>query len=272
MNKFIMSLCLIALLFGSASRAMDVDSAALGKKLIKPVYCGDFEKVQELVGQCADLEVKDIYGDTPLICAARHGYQKSCKLLIESKAQLEANGVDEWPPLFWAASCGREQVCKLLIESKGQVNEKDSIGRAILMMAAHQGRKPFCEFLIGCKARVDILNQWDEGPLVFAIQSGKEQICEFLIDIMLTPIKQNLDAMVTFLGIKRKRRAALLCEIPYDVAKLIARQACESIKKEKHNVIAQIRRAQWGVDIEKIRGVLLEYVDQQLNAHKKVNH
>jgi hypothetical protein len=42
MNKFITSLCLIALLFGSPSRAMDSKSVKLGEKLILAAWWGNF--------------------------------------------------------------------------------------------------------------------------------------------------------------------------------------------------------------------------------------
>ena len=66
----------------------------------------------------ADVEAKDIYGQTPLLWAEKNGYDAIGKLLLESKAEIEAKGVYGQTPLLSAAANGHETVVELLQSSR----------------------------------------------------------------------------------------------------------------------------------------------------------
>ena len=62
----------------------------------------------------ADLEAKDICGETPLIRAARNGHEAVVKLLLEEGAKLEARDICGETPLIWAARNKHKAIVELL--------------------------------------------------------------------------------------------------------------------------------------------------------------
>jgi ankyrin repeat protein len=192
------------------------------------VVCGWPEEVEKLIAQGTSVEVEDSYGSTPLILAAVNGHEDICRLLIVHGALIEAQNNYGWTPLIWAASRGHMNVCRLLIEKNASVETKDDIG------------------LI---------------PLYYAADKGYEDLCKLLIDTQLKSARENKATIATFLGIVRKRGENLPCHMHYDVAKIIARQAFETVRQKKWPVIEQIHKlddqekAQWSA-----------YVKQQMNS------
>jgi ankyrin repeat protein len=63
----------------------------------------------------ADVEAKDTYGWTPLICAARNGHRDTVEVLLSvGKADVEAKDNNGWTPLIWAAQGGHRDLAKVL--------------------------------------------------------------------------------------------------------------------------------------------------------------
>lgn len=128
-------------------------------------------------------------------------------------------------PLILAAYKGHEAVCRLLIANKALVETKTNDGITPLLYAAGRGHEVVCELLIANKASVEIKTNDGVTPLMCAAQYGSVAVCKLLIDVLLEPARKNKAAIVTFLGIVRKRGENFPCRMHYDVAKIIARQA-----------------------------------------------
>jgi ankyrin repeat protein len=263
MSKFIKFFCLIALLFGSASHAMDSKSGKLGRELIGAVRDGKLLKVKMLLAFGAvDLRGDD--GFTALFYAAAKGYEDMCRLLIEKKATVDLKDNDGRTPLMIASLNGYESVCRFLIEKNAAVDEKNNYGWTPLMYAARFGHQDLCRLLIKKNVTVDVKDNFGWTPLCHAAEHDDMGICQLLINAQLRRPKA---AMITFLGIVRKRKKNLPCEIQYDVAKMIACMVfgAGAIQKEKQNIIAQIKK----FASEYQKEVFLKYVKQQLKSHKK---
>ena len=190
-------------------------------QLVAAAQSGDLEKVERLIELGVSVEAKEPCGSTPLILAANNGHEGVCRLLIENKASVEAKAMYGWTPLHGAANNGREAACRLLIENKASVEAKDNDGLT---------------------------------PLIIAAKWGQEDVCKLLIDVQV-----NKPAIVTFLGIVRKKGKNLPCHMHYDVSKIIA---CQVLQLAKWPVIEQIKEIK---NPEK-RAKWLAYVDQQLNS------
>jgi len=271
MNKFIISLCLTALLFGSASRAMDYRyRAVLGDRLIDAVLHRTLGEVGILLVQGAPVDAKDVHGDTPLICAARAGYKGKCRLLIENKAMVDAKTISGETPLILAAVNGNEAVCRLLVEKKAMIDGTFNYGSTPLFYAARFGREGACRFLIKNNALVDAKNKDGNTPLREAVSHGHEVISKLIIDAQLWRPKAPI---ITFLGIVRKRPENLPCMMHYDVAKMIACMVFDSgaiqeaVQKEKENIFYEIE------NVANYQRCFKSWknLKQQLNSHKKVN-
>jgi hypothetical protein len=229
MNKITNFLCLSLLLLGATALGMNILDEQLGRELLSAAASGNYEEVEILIAQGASIEAKDINGATPLSWAAGQGYENVCELLIGSKASIESKSNGGTTPLICAAAMNRDAACRLLIANKASIEAKDS-------------------------------NGWT--PLMFAACYGYESVCGFLIDVQLEEARKNKAAVATFLGVARKRAENLPCLMQYDVAKMIARQACETVKRAKQPVIDQINM----INIVEKRIALLGHLNQQMNT------
>lgn len=166
--------------------------------------------------------------ENKLIEAAFRGDLKEVERLIAQGVSVEVKNNFQMTPLIWAAKQGHDGVCKLLIQKKASVVARDIIGQT---------------------------------PLIWAVRSEHEAVCRLLLDEQLKLARQNKAAIVTFLGIVRKRPEKLPCQMQKDIAQLIARQAFETVKRDKEQVIEQINRL--GYDQPKDKWLV--YVKQQMN-------
>jgi hypothetical protein len=232
MNKITNFLCLSLLLLGATALGMNTPDEQLSRELLT---------------------------------AARNGSEDVCKLLIANKASVEAKNNDGRTPLLWAATMGHEAVCRLLIAKKALIEVKSNYGSTPLMHAAQFGYEAVCKLLIANKASVEAKDNDGWTPLIWAARCGHDVVCMLLIDVQLEEARKSKAAIATFLGIVKKRRDNLPCHIHYDVAKIIARQAFESVQQDKQCVVAQIGKG----GIQALKDSLKAHVNQKLNESIK---
>jgi hypothetical protein len=95
-----------------------------------------------------NVNVKDVYGETPLHDAAWKGHVEIARLLLENGA--EVNVRDRWDrtPLHRAASQGNVNILHLLVENGADLEARDMLGIKALIWAASFGHLPFIQELI----------------------------------------------------------------------------------------------------------------------------
>jgi ankyrin repeat protein len=260
MDKITNFLCLSILLLGATALGMDYTNAKLDQELLNASRNGNLEGVQRLIKEGASVEAKNDYGWSPLLLAAKYGQDAMCKLLINKNASVEAKDNYGRTPLLLAANYGYKAVCRLLIENKASVQVKNNNGSTPLHWAAFESHEAVCRLLIENKASVEAKNNDGLTPLERAACNGREGICRLLIDIQVERARKNKAAIVIFLGIVRKRSRNLPCHMHYDVAKIIACQAFETVQRDKRSVVEQINE----LNKEK-RTKWLAYIHQQMN-------
>lgn len=223
MNKIISSLCLSLLLLGATALGMSYPEW----QLHEAAKDGNLKKVERLIAQGVSIETKDNCGRTPLMWAAIFDHEDVCQLLIRNKASIEARDHGQMTPLLCAVKYGSQDACKLLMASKASLEVIDLHGQTPLMLTTRHDiivAGPNREAL--CKRLID----------------AQEAMIKLLIDAQLEPTITSKAAIVTLLGIAKKRQAKLSCHMPYDIAKIIAREACETIRQNKRSVIGQINK------------------------------
>jgi len=170
--------------------------------------------------------------------------------------------------LIWAVVDGKFGKVKELIAQDLSVEMKDVYGSTLLLLAAVNGHMHISELLIARGASVEARNPMGHTPLSWAAWNRQEGVCKLLIDLELKRERKYRAvkaAMATFLGIVRKRRENLPCQMQKDIAQLIARQALATVRKSKRSVTEQINdianpenQAKW-----------LAYANEQMNAVNK---
>ena len=153
------------------------------KKLIKAVNAGDPSKVKKLCKKVADLEIKDYYGNTPLIIAAERGYTACVKALILAGADVNSEGVAHYTPLIWSARKGHKGCLKILIKSGADLNKQSSYGYTALISAASKGHTDCLEELLEAGAKLDMREKNNsETAVMVAAQEGHSGCVQKLIE------------------------------------------------------------------------------------------
>ena len=109
-------------------------------------------KIDYLIGKGADVNAKDVSGNTPLITAAKdysYGMTDVVTTLLNHNADLEAKDLDEMTALHWAAKQGLPSVVELLLEKKANTEAIDNSGKTPLDLAVERvdGDQSVVEYL-----------------------------------------------------------------------------------------------------------------------------
>ena len=99
------------------------------------------DEIKDLVKKGANLNVRDKYGNTPLVHAAIFGDKENVKTLLELGADVEVRGQYGYSALIRAAQYGLygDSIVKMLIDSGADVNAKSDIGNTALILASYNG-------------------------------------------------------------------------------------------------------------------------------------
>jgi ankyrin repeat protein len=133
-----------------------------------PLHCaaarGHIDVSALLLANRADVNAKDKGGSTPLHLAARNGHKDVVKLLLANKADVNARDDSGETPLHYATSNDHRDVAELLIVHKADVNAKSIIGWTPLHLAAGKGLKELAELLLAKGADVNAKSNSGETP------------------------------------------------------------------------------------------------------------
>ena len=118
--------------------------------LFKAIRDNEIHAVRNLVEVGADIEKRDVEGDTALIAAAAYPLSglEITKYLVEEKgADINAVNKDNKTALYRAAYNNKLEVVKFLVEKGADVNIKTFIGNSPLDIARTAGSLEVVEFL-----------------------------------------------------------------------------------------------------------------------------
>jgi hypothetical protein len=106
----------------------DCDSISCCTALHAAAHCNCVPAAEALLSKGADIDVRDVWDETPLHFAARAGHAELCELLLKKGAQVNPINADDWTPLLVAAKAGKSETFELLLDHgahTGGVNEED---------------------------------------------------------------------------------------------------------------------------------------------------
>lgn len=137
---------------------------------------------------------------------------------------------------------------------------------AELRRAARGGNLPKVKALLAAGVPADAIDPFYAWyPINLAAWNNHEEICKLLIDAQLKPIKQikqNKNAVIALLGMKKYRRARCMDLIDREVIQIIARQIYEPVSdaQQIQQLFCQIN----SISNQKIKEKLLDYAQEQL--------
>jgi hypothetical protein len=109
-----------------------------------------------------NVNVKDLYGSTPLHWATRNGHIEIARLLLQNGADVNARCIIGITPLHFSAIFGHVDILHLLVENGADLEAQINDGWWALHSAAWFGHLPFIQELIS-RYHVDINARMNNG-------------------------------------------------------------------------------------------------------------
>jgi quinoprotein dehydrogenase-associated probable ABC transporter substrate-binding protein len=146
------------------------------------VTANDEERVRYLLGHGAHVDSVDGAGNTPLINAARFGFDVLATLLVEHKADPNLADRSAWTALMFAAWDDDPALAKMLMAHGASLNAVDNDGLTPLAIAAENGKIKAAEALIAAGGDVNApVAKGGYTPLMLAAISGSRELADSLI-------------------------------------------------------------------------------------------
>ncbi len=178
---------------GDALKALIVSNAdvniVVGCRNYSPLHYAVLEgesaaTVLMLLEARADLEIRNIFGDTALATAVVTCEPETVKLLIDANASIEAVNDKRETMLMMAARVRGFEMFKLMFDQNPNIDleMRDSAGNSVLCHAADAGHVEVMSFLLSAKASIDVRNNEGQSPLWLAARSGVVDAVQVLVD------------------------------------------------------------------------------------------
>jgi ankyrin repeat protein len=160
---------------------MNIDT--LNKLLSKEILDENFDEVERLIEEGADVNNRDYAEFTPLIDVALQGNNELVEVLIKAGADVNyvVEDADKLTPLHAAVDGGNSETVRILIEAGADVNAVDSDNMTPLYIAARKGSIEKVNLLINADADVDIADIDGMTPLSVASKKGHDIIVKALV-------------------------------------------------------------------------------------------
>ncbi|XP_028852561.1 ankyrin repeat domain-containing protein 39 isoform X2 [Denticeps clupeoides] len=131
-----------------ASVHQTLDEMDFERGIWSPAMNGDLKRVESLLNQGTDPNVRDNANYTALHYASRSGHYSVCKLLLDHGACASPQTRGGATPLHRAAYCGHFDVVKLLLDFRADPKKSDDDGSTPLHKAAERGHVEVCKLLL----------------------------------------------------------------------------------------------------------------------------
>jgi ankyrin repeat protein len=125
----------------------------------------DVVRLKTLLSTGVNVDIKDRYGWTSLMLAARDGKTASALFLLDNGADPNAQVPDVFP-LKLAASGGHFEIAKQLLARGARVDERTSFGNTALIYAAGGGHKEIVKLLAAYGANINAVTEAGNSALM----------------------------------------------------------------------------------------------------------
>eukprot|EP00750_Incisomonas_marina_P021747 INCI4658.1.p1 GENE.INCI4658.1~~INCI4658.1.p1 ORF type:complete len:316 (-),score=40.37 INCI4658.1:466-1413(-) len=154
----------------------DVESV---KAMISAFYFS--ERARRRKGAGADLNQRDVGGNTALMLAAERGFPQVIMVLAAGKADVNARDPVGRTALIAAAKTGKGEAIKALVLCKAVLNTRTRTGVTALHLAAEWNQPTACELLVQAKADLNVRDSHGRTPTWIASAMGREKAISLFI-------------------------------------------------------------------------------------------
>jgi quinoprotein dehydrogenase-associated probable ABC transporter substrate-binding protein len=156
--------------------------ASPDEELQDAVVANDLGRVRYLEAHGARLDSTDGEGNTPLINAARFGFDDVAAELIRHKADVNLADRSGWTPLIYAAWRDDAALAQTLVRAGAKLETRDGDEMTALAVAAQNGKRRAVEALLDLGADLNVpVARGGYTPLMLASLSGSDDLIRVLI-------------------------------------------------------------------------------------------
>jgi ankyrin repeat protein len=124
----------------------------------------------------------DLFGDAPIVRAAREGSVKDMNAAMVAGEPATKRAADGTPVLVLAVGARSLDVVKILIENGARPDDKSRDETTALTLASSNGDYDIAEYLLDHKADVNLPGALREAPLIKATRARHASIVGLLIE------------------------------------------------------------------------------------------
>lgn len=155
-------------------------NSELDQKLLKACFEGWFTQVEHLVKSGANVNVVNIYNETPLHKASKKGEWPTVAFLLKKGANPNVQDSDDRNTALHLAA--NYSVAELLVESNADMELKNHCGDTALLTAANFGRTIIVHYLVEQGADIKVINKDGCTLLHYAAKHGDIEMVRLAID------------------------------------------------------------------------------------------
>ena len=150
--------------------------------LVKALFSQNLSVAKFLIEKSADFNVTNMAGHTPMMICVRNGYIDVAELLIQKGDDINrVSPENEESLLATAVWTNQEEMAKWLLEKGIDVNKSDVLGWTPLMISACLGLTNITKILLSCGADKDKRQQRNWTALDLAMFYNHTDIVELLM-------------------------------------------------------------------------------------------
>lgn len=154
------------------------------REFFKLIKDSNFDKVKKLISDnnayvfAVDSSIKEY--QSPLNVAVIRGYNSIAEILIKSNANLNYKDVYGNSALHYCAKVNNIEIAKMLLEHKADVNIQNLSKETPLHFAARYNHLEMVKLLLEYKANPQILNESGKTPYDLAKENNSTKVLELL--------------------------------------------------------------------------------------------
>lgn len=169
---------------GPGTRPLNVDN-----ELLVAAEEGNVGKIEDILNQKANLEVRNVHGLTPLVIAVTKGHAEAVKLLLSKGSDLKANYAGG---VFAIHVADNPEVLRVLMAGGADLMQRNPTNGGLpIHYAAFFGKLEVVRALLAMGVKVDATDDRGDTALILAARFGQIEAVRLLLEKGADPNLKN---------------------------------------------------------------------------------
>jgi ankyrin repeat protein len=182
-----------------------------------------------LLDKGASPEIKNSFGETPLIEATRVGERDLVRLLLSRGVEVDPKGISDATPFLIAAKWGYLEILQDLLHAGADIEMTQYEKKTALLIACENGFDEMVAYLLDQGVDANVQDHSLENGLFHASRRGNVDMANRLLQAGVDPNHQNKDgATALFLAAERGHESLARCLLQHQIDLTIQNNALKT--------------------------------------------